>query len=253
MAVRVTARRSVDPRSLAHGHGMTDKTLVVRQGFEKGLETALAIQGVAVAAHVRRVRRGNPAGSPADVIRALEKHYLATVTSLGAAAGATSAVPGVGTAIGVVVNLAAIPAFAEATTLFVLACAEVHGAPVDDVERRRTLVYAAVFGNGASKVVQKAAGRTGAHWGRAIAKRVPLDRIKAVNDVLGRNFVTKYGTKEGILVLGREIPFGIGAAIGAVGNGVGGWTSVRATRRAFGTPPATWPIASFAAFPSTTP
>lgn len=62
-----------------------------------------------------------------------------------------------------------------------------------------------------------------------------------MNKVLGKNFVTKYGTKQGILVLGKSIPFGIGAAIGAGGNLVLGNMTVRAARHAFGEPPAQWP------------
>jgi hypothetical protein len=219
---------------------MTDKGSV-RQTLEKALDKALSIQQPAVAAHVRRIRRGRPDAAPSEVLAALEKHYLATVTTLGAAAGSSSAVPGVGTTVGIAVNLAAIPAFAEATVLFVLASAEVHGVHVDDLERRRTLVIAVLLGDGASKIVQKMAGRTGAHWGRAIAQSVPLDTIRAINRVLGRNFVTRYGTKEGILVRGREIPLGIGAAIGAAGNAAGGWAGVRAARKVFGPPPQGWP------------
>lgn len=212
----------------------------VRGTLARAAEKALTIQQPAVKAHVDRLRRGRPGAPPAEILQALEKHYLATVTGLGAAAGGTSAVPAVGTAVGIAVNLAEIPAFLESTALFALAYAEVHGVPVADLERRRTLVMAIVLGNGGSKVVQKAAGRTGAHWGRMIVQGISMENIRAINGVLGRNFVTKYGTKEGILVLGREVPFGIGAAIGSAGNLAGGYASVRAARRAFGPAPTDW-------------
>ncbi len=32
--------------------------------------------------------------------------------------------------------------------------------------------------------------------------------LRQINSVLGKNFVTKYGTKQGIIVLGRVAPFG---------------------------------------------
>jgi hypothetical protein len=66
---------------------------------------------------------------------------------------------------------------------------------------------------------------------------VPLESIRRVNGVLGHIFVTRYGTKQGILVIGRVIPFGIGALIGGGGNYILGSGVVRATRRAFGPPP----------------
>mgnify|MGYP001814365270 CR=1 FL=1 len=67
-------------------------------------------------------------------------------------------------------------------------------------------------------MINKAAGRTGAHWGRTAVNNIPISTIRQVNKILGLNFVTKYGTKQGILVLGKAVPFRIGAAIDAGGN-----------------------------------
>ncbi|BCL17345.1 hypothetical protein GCM10017556_50840 [Micromonospora sagamiensis] len=58
--------------------------------------------------------------------------------------------------------------------------------------------------------------------------------------VLGRNFITKYGTKQGIIVLGRVAPFGIGAVIGGGANAALATLTVKAGRRAFGPPPTSW-------------
>ncbi len=55
---------------------------------------------------------------------------------------------------------------------------------------------------------------------------------------LGRWFVTRYGTKQGILVIGRVAPFGIGAVIGGGGNLVVGRSVIAGMSRAFGPPPA---------------
>jgi hypothetical protein len=57
---------------------------------------------------------------------------------------------------------------------------------------------------------------------------------------LGRNFITKYGTKQGIIVLGRIAPFGIGAVIGGGANATVAALAVRAARRAFGPAPQSW-------------
>ena len=89
-----------------------------------------------------------------------------------------------------------------------------QGITIEDVERRRTLVMAVMLGHEGAKAVGKVAERTGQHWARQLARGIPNSKILAVNKVLGRNFVTKYGTKQGILVLGRVLPFGIGAVIG---------------------------------------
>jgi hypothetical protein len=58
---------------------------------------------------------------------------------------------------------------------------------------------------------------------------------------LGEHFVTKYGTKQGIIVLGRVAPFGIGAVIGGGANAAIAALTVKAGRRAFGSPPTSWP------------
>jgi hypothetical protein len=65
--------------------------------------------------------------------------------------------------------------------------------------------------------------------------------LRQINGVLGRNFITKYGTKQGIIVLGKVAPFGIGAVIGGAANAVMANIAVRAGRHAFGPPPASWP------------
>ncbi len=73
---------------------------------------------------------------------------------------------------------------------------------------------------------------------------MPLSTIKQINKVLGRNFVTRYGTTQGILVLGKVVPFGIGAVIGGGANLLIAETTVRTTRHAFGPAPTVWPAES---------
>lgn len=58
--------------------------------------------------------------------------------------------------------------------------------------------------------------------------------------MLGKNFVTKYGTKQGIVVLGRVIPFGIGMAIGGAANGAMSHGIIKASNKAFGDVPKEW-------------
>jgi hypothetical protein len=42
--------------------------------------------------------------------------------------------------------------------------------------------------------------------------------IRSINRTLGANFVTKYGTKRGIIAIGKVAPFGFGLVIGAGGS-----------------------------------
>lgn len=207
---------------------------------ENALEKALVLQLPIARAHVGRMRRNRPEASPAELVRALERHYIAGVTTMGVASGAAAAAPVVGQTAGLALVIAEVPVFMDATVLLALALAEVHGLDVYDIERRRTLVLSVVLGDAGAGFIEKMASRTGPHWARAVVDAIPLEAIRAVNKVMGKNFVTKYGTKQGILVLGRAVPFGIGAGIGGAGNAAIGYGSVRASRKVFGAPPATW-------------
>jgi hypothetical protein len=215
----------------------------VSKALAVGLDKALALQHGQVVNHVDKMRRSRPDATPAEIIAALEKHFLAAVSALGAAAGGPAAAPGVGTAVTFALAGGEIVGVLEVTALFALAVAEVHGVPIKDLERRRTLVMAVVLGQSAAGVVEKTAGRLGGHWGKNLVKAIPMAAIDEINSKLAPRFITKWGTKQGVLVLGREVPFGLGAAIGGGGNYLIGRSSVGAARKAFGPPPDSWPPA----------
>lgn len=221
----------------------------LKKALNASVDKGLRVQSPAVEAYLNRARQRRPDATPAEVITSLEKQYLASVVTLGVGTGATAALPGPHRAVGLIINVAEVGVFTEASMLFCLAVAEVHGIGVDDLERRRTLLLAILMGDGGSKIVERVAGRTGPYWARSIVNRVPMSTINAINKVLGPRFVTKYGTKQGILVLGRELPFGIGAAIGGGGNAVLGRATIATARRAFGPAPDAWPGRNFAAQP----
>lgn len=189
-----------------------------------------------VLAHLERLAAKYP-DDAAALHKALGREFLSAVTTAGAAAGGAAAAPGIGTALAAAANIGVLVGFFGAAALYVLALAELHGLRVDDVERRRTLLLAVLLGDSGAQVVRQAAERTGKHWGRWAAANAPRETIRAINSVLGRNFVTVYGTKQGILVIGRAAPFGIGAVIGGGGNLILGRGIIAAAGRAFGPPP----------------
>ena len=55
--------------------------------------------------------------------------------------------------------------------------------------------------------------------------------------MLGPRFVTKYGTKQGVLVLSKQIPLGLGIGVGAGANYIIGRTIVGTARKVFGPAP----------------
>ncbi len=210
---------------------------------QKALEAIDKVAGMprsVVLAHIDQSRGSRPDSSPAEIIEILERRYLATVTSSGAAVGAVAAAPAVGMGPALVLAGGEAAAFVAASGLFALSLAEIHGVSLDDLERRRTLIMAVMLGDAGSATVANVAERTGGYWGRQVVARVPMSSIRQVNRALGRNFVTKYGAKQGVLVLGKVVPFGIGALIGAGGNAAFGVVTIRSARAAFGPPPRDW-------------
>ena len=212
-----------------------------KKALSAAVDKGVAVQQPAIEQYIDRARQRNAAATPAEVIASLERQYLSAVVALGTASGSAAAVPGIGTGVGLMVNIAEVGAFIEASALFCMAMSEVHGIRVDDLERRRTLLLGVLLGNGGSKAVEKTAGKTGPYWAKSLIKAIPMAKIDAVNKVLGPRFVTKYGTQQGVLVLGRDLPYGIGAAIGAGGNALFGRLTVGSARRAFGPAPTDWP------------
>ena len=205
------------------------------------LDKAIDLQTPLVRKNIARARQRNPQATPAEAVRSLERMYVSALAGTGAAVGGAAAAPAVGT--GIALALSAGEAFSslELSTLFVLSVAEVHGVRLDEIERRRTLVMGILLGRSGSTTIGKVAERTGQHWGRQLVSKVPMATLRQINSVLGKNFITKYGTKQGIIVLGRVAPFGIGAVIGGGANATVAALAVRATRHAFGPAPQSWP------------
>lgn len=208
----------------------------VERGLDAALDRALAIQRPAVIAYVERVRRKKPDMTPANVVAQLERRYIAAVVGTGAASGGAAALPGVGTGASIATGAAEIAAFVSSTAMYVLALAEVHALPVADPQVRRALVLTVLLGDvGAAAVV---GGEVEAkHWAQVLGRNGSKDTVTGINARLGRLLVTHFGARQGALLAGRALPFGIGAGVGAVGNAALGRSAINAARRAFGPAP----------------
>lgn len=207
------------------------------------LGKVICAQQAPVAGYVARLRRVRPDATPAEIIAVLEKRYLAAVTGAGAVVGGVAAVPAAGAFFALALSGGETVVLLQATALFALAVAEMHGIRVEEVERRRALVLTVVVGDGAM-LVEKMLGRTGEHWGKLLPDVIPMSTIIEINEALGGWFTTKYGRKLGTVTMGKAAPFGIGAVIGAGGNHAFGRLVVNTSRRVFGPPPASFPDGS---------
>lgn len=212
----------------------------VEQVLDRALDSALAMQRPVVQNYLARLRRRHPEMTPEQVVRQLEHRYLGAVVGIGGASGAAAAVPGAGTAASVASAAAEITAFVSASTLYVLALAELHGIPLSDPEIRRALVLSVLVGEtgGAALAGAEAAeGEWAGRWAQVLARSTSREKIAGINSYLGRLVLRRLGTRQGALLVGRALPLGIGAAIGAGGNAALARAAITSARRAFGPAP----------------
>ncbi|TDX76644.1 alpha/beta hydrolase family protein [Rathayibacter sp. PhB151] len=208
------------------------------------LDRVLAVQRPAVLANIRALRRRRPNATPEQLITSLERQYLSSVAAGGAAIGATAVVPGIGTAASVALSGAGAIGFLEASALFAQSVTEVHGIRLEDPDRARALVLTLMMGSSGSELVRQVAGHaTGTsagmnqYWGSVVTKGLPSFLVGELADRAKKSFAKHFLAQQGAGLLGRAMPFGIGAALGGVGNAMLGRKVVQSARDAFGPAP----------------
>lgn len=216
--------------------GTHDRTSAVDAAIDK----AMALPVARVRSYVDSIRRKNPDATPEQVIQILERRYLLAVSASGGAVGAAAAVPAVGTGTALVLTSGQVAGFLAASSLLGLAVADVHGIAVEDTERRRALLLTSLLGEDGPALLQQELGLSAVSWGRLLLTRLPLATVKTVNRTLRGRIIKGSAAKVGSLMLGRLLPFGIGAAIGYAGSRAVGKQMIDGVRQAFGPPPATF-------------
>ena len=213
-----------------------DPRALVSAAFEK----SLILQQPRAKENVARLRRVHPDKTPPELISYINKWYLGAVTASGTGAGTAAVVPnGVAQTSAAVLDLVT---YLEASVFYILSLAEIHDLDLEDLERRKMLVTAVLLGNSASsKLLDKVIGRAAPYWGKKLVEALPMEAVKQANKILGPRFITKWGTKTGVLVLGKQVPLMIGAAIGGGGNFLFGSFVIKAGEKILGPAPDTWP------------
>jgi hypothetical protein len=208
------------------------------------IERSARVQGPAAKAYVERLRRTHPDAGPADIVAKLERRYLAAIMASGAAVGTAAVLPGIGTLAALSAVAGETAVFLEATAVFVLAVATVHGVPADHRERRRALVLAVLVGDDSKRAVAEliGPGRTSGGWLTEGVVSMPLPAVSRLNSRLLKSVIRRYTLRRGTLLVGKLVPAGIGAIIGGAGNRIVGKRIVHNARKAFGTPPKRWPV-----------
>lgn len=236
---------------VTHGAGKLADKLVQKDGTvnpmaAKAISKLLSVQRPIVLAYVRSVRRRHPHATPAQMADILADHYKNLVTGGGAATGATAVIPGLGT--GAALGVAAIEtgAFLEGSALYAQSIAELHNLPVEDPARANALIMGLMLGNDGKdmvkKVVAQAQGedvpRRDAAWGAMITKQIPTQMVDMLTKQMRKAMFKRYARRSAGSLIGRILPFGIGAVVGAAVNRKMAGIVIENAQHAFGPAPA---------------
>ena len=205
---------------------------------------AVEVQRPLVLANLRRLRRRYPYATSFELSQRLERDFLASVGTGGAAIGATAIIPGFGTVVALSISAAATVVFLEATALYAQSVAELHGVRLANPESAQLAVMTIILGDEGQALL---AGLTGhalgtgktpmQAWGKSLSKNMPLATIRTLVAPVQKRFLKKMAVKGSASIVGKALPFGIGAAVGGVGNYMMGKAVIASANRAFGPAP----------------
>jgi hypothetical protein len=160
--------------------------------------------------------------STSDKVDQLTSLFARELGMVGASAGGVAAVPGLGTASYVAAYVAEFGYFTLRSGELILTIGALYGHSEASVEEQRAWILSVlIYGTTASEGFTRLAGEVGKGLGKKATTKIPMSVLKAINSSAGRTIVTKYGTKRGVVALGRALPFGIGMAIGGGANYAG--------------------------------
>jgi hypothetical protein len=163
------------------------------------------------------------AALPGDVrpekVKALTDSFARELGAAGAAAGAAAAAPAVGTAATMMAVTAELGWFTARAGDLILTMAAIHGRPDPTVDERRAWVLAVlIYGSSAKDGFARAVNEVTSGVAPGVDRRIPLATLQAANRLMSRALVRRYGSRRGLVALGRMLPIGIGAVIGGSAN-----------------------------------
>jgi hypothetical protein len=196
----------------------------------------IALQRVEQARH--KVRESKNGSDSVDaVVDELVSRYSKELAAVAAVTGGAAAVPGAGTATAIA-TLGADMAY-SVTKLgeMIMAIGIAYGHDADSFERRKAWVLTVLsMGRGAVVGVDGIAGKIGAQGGAHLVSTLGRTQLDTVNSKLAAKIATVLASEQVAARLGRVLPFGIGAGVGAAGNVVIVRSMAKSARKFFGAP-----------------
>jgi SpoU rRNA methylase family enzyme len=183
---------------------------------EQAIDVAVRLRAPALAAGVEIERRLYP-DLAHDLFLA---HLVRRRAKLSAAVGAVTAVPavlpGVGTIVAIGSSLADAGAVLYSEVALIVELSAATGRKVDDPEVLTVDVLIVLARDAGVAVPEELLAE--ARKGIAQTSEIPRSTLADLNRELGGRVVKRIARRRARIVLGRELPFGVGVALGGVGN-----------------------------------
>ena len=231
-----------DPKKLQEETGVAGRMLI------KALDTAMGWQTSAISGYVRQLHARKPHETPAQIQQRIDDHFLALVTGSGGAAGGAAVIPGVGFVTGLGAVALESVVFLEIAAWYTLASASLRGIDIEEEERRRSLVLVTLMGSSGTALVAAAMGDEPLRKqapekdpAASLIARLGIPQLGGLNKVLIKQAQKRIAKSARLAVIGKLMPMGIGAVVGAGANRKIGKTLLERARLALGPIPATWP------------
>jgi hypothetical protein len=107
---------------------------------------------------------------------------------------------------------------------------------------------AMILGAPGTQLIKQLAGQAAggqvrtAFWGEMVTSSLPKQAVSGIGKQIRDSFIKRFVARQGTSMLGRALPFGIGAAVGGIGNHALGRKVIQASREGFGLPPTQFPM-----------
>ena len=183
---------------------------------EQAIDTAVRLRAPSLAAGVEIERRLYPDLAPDLFLSHLVRRRAKLSAAVGAVTAVPSVLPGAGTIIAIGSSLADAGAVLYSEVALIVELSAATGRKVDDPEAL-TVDVLIVLARDAGVAIP-AALLDEARKGIAQTSEIPRATLGELNRELGARVVKRVARRRARVLLGRELPFGVGVALGGIGN-----------------------------------
>jgi SpoU rRNA methylase family enzyme len=183
---------------------------------EQAIDTAVRLRAPALAAGVEIERRLYPDLAPDLFLAHLVRRRAKMSAAVGAVTAVPAVMPGVGSVVAIGSSLADAGALLYSEVALIVELCAATGRQVADTEML-TVDVLIVLARGAGVAVPEAL-LAEARRGAAHTSEIPRATLAELNRGLGGQVVKRVARRRARMILGRELPFGVGVALGGIGN-----------------------------------